>query len=274
LARTEEEVYRSLGLDPIPPEIREGQGEIETARQGRLPDLVREEDIRGLIHVHTTWSDGRASLEQMVEAARDRGYEYIGICDHSRSAFYARGLDVDRLREQREEIEAIAPSYPEIRILHGCEVDIRADGSLDYPDDILRWLDFTVASIHSGLDMAEEDQMRRVLRALENPHVTMLGHPSARLLLSREPIRISLPSIVEVAAKRGVALEINANPRRLDLDWRLLRAAKSAGARFSINPDAHSIRGISDITYGVGIARKGYLEKDDLVNAKSVEGFL
>ena len=269
----EEDIYAALGLRYVPPELREDAGEFEAAIHGGFPELVEEKDLRGLLHVHSTWSDGRATLEEMVRGAVEWGFSYIGISDHSQAAFYARGLDPDRLEKQREEIESIRGKYPGIEILQGSEVDILPDGSLDFPDEVLARLDFVVASIHSSLGQPEDEMTQRVIRALQSPHVTILGHPTARLLLQREPIRISLPPVLEEAAKRGVAVEINANPRRLDLDWRVLRAAKAAGTMLSINPDAHSRQGIWDVRYGVGIARKGWLEKGDILNTRTVEEF-
>lgn len=271
---TEEEIYEALGLAFIPPELREDAGEIQAAATGTLPDLIQDGDVLGLLHVHTTWSDGMASLEEMVREARDRGYRYIGISDHSQAAFYARGLDPGRLAEQHREIEAVAPRYPEISILKGTEADILPDGRIDFSDEVLSSLDYVVASIHSSLEMSEEAQTERVIRALQNPHVTTLGHPSARLLLAREPIRMNVSRVVREAAKRGVAIEINANPRRLDLDWRLIRAARDGGVKFSINPDAHSIESIGHVPYGVGIARKGWLGKKDVINTRPCKEFL
>ncbi|MCZ6602639.1 MAG: DNA polymerase/3'-5' exonuclease PolX [Planctomycetota bacterium] len=270
----EDDIYRALDLRPIPPELREDSGEIEAAGSGGLPDLIERDDLRGVLHVHTTWSDGRATLEEMVREAERAGFEYVGISDHSQAAFYARGLDPERLRQQKEEIDDIATKVPGITILQGSEVDILPDGRLDFPDEVLATLDYVVASIHSNLEMPEDQMTERVLRALQNPHLTVLGHPSARLLLAREPIRMVLPRVFREAAERGVAIEINANPRRLDLDWRLLRAAKKAGARFSINPDAHSTEAIGDVRYGVGIARKGWIAKEDVINTKPLKEFL
>ncbi len=275
--RDEHEFFAALGLAFIPPELRENLGEIEAAEAGSLPVLVEEANIRGVFHVHTTYSDGAATLEQMVRGCRDAGYEYIGISDHSQSAFYAGGLKAEDLERQREEILELREKYPELAIFCGVESDIRADGSLDYPDQVLEKLDFVIASVHSGLKMERSKMTERLLRALANPFVTMLGHPTNRLLLGRDSSPLELDQVFESAAKNEVILELNANPARLDLDWRYLKKVRDLGIAVSINPDAHEVNGFSDTAFGVAIARKGWLEKKDVFNTLSrteVEAYL
>jgi DNA polymerase (family X) len=275
--RDEHEFFAALGLAFIPPELRENRGEIEAAEKGSLPALVEEIDIRGVFHVHTTYSDGAATLEEMVLGCRDAGYEYIGISDHSQSAFYAGGLKAEDLDRQREEILELREKYSELAIFCGVESDIRADGSLDYPDQVLEKLDFVIASVHSGLKMERIKMTERLVRALANPFVTMLGHPTNRLLLGRDSSPLELEQIFEAAAKNGVILELNANPARLDLDWRYLKKVRDLGIPISINPDAHEVNGFSDTAFGVAIARKGWLEKKDVFNTLSraeVEAYL
>ncbi|MBI4115363.1 MAG: DNA polymerase/3'-5' exonuclease PolX [Candidatus Omnitrophica bacterium] len=264
--KDEEEIFKKLGFHYIPPELREGEGELESARKGELPELVKEKDIRGVFHVHSTYSDGVASLEEMIAAAQDLGFEYVGISDHSQSAKYARGLEPARLKEQRKEIDKLAKKYSKIRIFWGTESDILATGKLDYPDSILEEFDFVIGSIHSQFNLSEKEQTNRVLRAMDSKFLTFVGHPTGRLLLGREGYSIDLTKIIEGAKEKIVSIELNANPHRLDLDWRYCPYAKKKGVRLSINPDAHSVEGLRDVTYGVGIARKGWLEKKDVVN--------
>lgn len=269
--RDEAEIFRALGLAEIPPELREDMGEIEAAEKGELPRLVEESDLRGVFHVHTTWSDGRSSVAQMADAARARGWRYLGISDHSRSATYAGGLDREKLCRQHADIDAVRAARPDLRIFKGSEVDILPDGSLDYEDDILAGLDFVVASIHSKFTMTEEEATRRLIRAMENPHVTFLGHPTGRLLLGREGYPVNMHAVIEAAAHLGVAIEINSNPLRLDLDWRFGRFAREQGLKVGIFPDAHEVAGLADVRYGVGIARKAWMRKEDVVNTMDVD---
>jgi len=268
---SEEAVYAAAGLPYIPPELREGHGEIELAESGHLPVLIETGQIQGIFHNHTVWSDGAATLEQMVEAARSLGYRYIGISDHSQSAFYANGLKEDRIRAQHAEIDAVQKKFPDIRIFKGIEADILADGAMDYPDEILATFDFVIASVHSRFNLSEEDQTRRICRALANPFVTMLGHATGRLLLSRDAYRVDMKKVLDAAAERKKIVEINANPHRLDLDWRLCGYAKGKGVKFSVNPDAHSTEGLADVPFGVNVARKGGVTAADVVNTLPVE---
>jgi len=265
-ADSEEALYATLGLPFIEPELREGFGEIEAAEAGRLKPLVETRQIQGIFHNHTTYSDGSASLDDMVAAAKALGYRYIGISDHSQSAFYANGLKEDRIREQHAAIDALRDRTSEIAIFKGIEADILADGSMDYPDDVLARFDFVIASVHSRFNLPEEEQTARVIRALANPYVTMLGHPTGRLLLSREGYRIDMKRVIDGAKQYGKIVEINANPHRLDLDWRLCGYAKEQGVKVSINPDAHATEGLEDVPFGVNVARKGRLEPSDVIN--------
>ncbi len=267
----EEEIFAALGMDYIPPELREDMGEIEAALNHRLPGLVEKSDIRGIIHAHTTDSDGANSLEEMVEACRNLGMQYLGISDHSQSVYYANGLSVERLREQRRRIDELNAKYPDFRIFHGTECDILPDGSLDYPDDVLAELDFVIISVHQKLKMSEKEATERIVRAMANPHVTILGHPTGRLLLSREGYPLNYAELFAAAREYNVIIEINANPHRFDLDWRYVREAKEQGIMLSINPDAHSTAGLMDTFLGVGIARKGWLTAEDVLNAHSAD---
>src|SRR5213596_3024942 len=268
---TEEAIYAAAGLPFIPPELREGHGEIEPAESGRLPVLLEPGLIQGVFHTHTIYSDGSATLEQMVEATRSLGYRYIGISDHSQSAFYANGLKEDRIRAQHAEIAAVQKKFPDVRIFKGIEADILADGAMDYPDEVLATFDFVIASVHSRFNLSEEEQTRRICRALANPYVTMLGHATGRLLLSRDAYRVDMRSVIDAAAANGKLIEINASPHRLELDWRLCRYAKQQGVKFSINPDAHSPEALATVPLGVNVARKGGLSAGDIINILPIE---
>lgn len=270
-AETEAGLYAALDLPFIEPEMREGLDEIDAAETGRLMPLVRAEEIQGIFHNHTTYSDGAASLEDMVEAAKTLGYRYIGISDHSQSAFYANGLKEDRIREQHAAIDALRKRVTGITIFKGIEADILPDGSMDYPDDVLARFDFVIGSVHSRFNLSEAEQTGRVIKALANPHVTMLGHPTGRLLLSRDGYRIDMKRVIDAAKAHGKIVEVNANPHRLDLDWRLCRYAKAVGVKVSINPDAHATEGLEDVPYGVNVARKGGLGPADVVNTLGAE---
>ncbi len=267
----EAQLFERLGLAYIPPELREDNGEIEAAEAGELPRLVEEDDIRGVFHCHSTWSDGRASLRAMAEAARELGLEYFGTGDHSRSAAYAGGLSIERLREQRVEVDALNREMAPFVIFHGVESDILSDGSLDYPDEVLAELDYVVASVHSQFTMSEAQMTERIVRAISNPYTTMLGHPTGRLLLMRDGYPVDLGAVIDAAAEHDVAIEINAHPRRLDLDWRWVRRAREAGVTIVVNPDAHEPGEIAAFRYGVGVARKGWLEKQHVLNTRTAD---
>jgi len=265
-SREEADIYRRLRLPLIPPELREGRGEIEAGRQNLLPRLITPEDIRGCFHVHSYYSDGVNSLEELIMGAKQRGWSYLGLSDHSQSAFYAGGLKVPDLERQREEVEARRREHPDFTLFWGVESDILSDGSLDYPGETLQGFDFVIASIHSQFSLKREAMTERILTALANPCCTMLGHASGRLLLAREPYAHDLEAILKFAGAHQVIMEINASPYRLDLDWRWLRRAKELGILISINPDAHSLEGLDDVNYGVTAARKGWLAPEDVLN--------
>lgn len=266
LCPTEEEVYGALGLPWIPPELREDRGEVQAAQAGTLPKLVQQKDIRGDLHVHTDWSDAAATLEEMAAAARKLGYEYLVISDHTQSLGVANGLTVSRLREQRAEIARLNKGFSEFRLLQGAEVEIRADGSLDYPDDVLEELDVVIASVHSALRQDQETITNRVVRAMRNPHVSVLGHPSGRLLGQREATHVDLDRLLQVAAETSTILEVNATPNRLDLDDVHIRQAIQLGVGLAINSDAHSVGGLDAMGYGVAAARRGWAEARNIVN--------
>jgi DNA polymerase (family X) len=267
----EEEIYRTLNLDLIPPELREDRGEIEAAENHTLPVLVEERDIQGAFHFHTHLSDGTPTLFQWVQAADQAGLKYLGISDHSQSAAYAGGLKPDQLKKQRAEIAALNQKQKKVHLFWGIESDILPDGSLDYSDEELAGFDFVIASVHSRFNMTETEMTRRIIRAIENPYTAMLGHPTGRLLLARDPYPVDMNQVLEAAARNGVIIELNANPHRLDLDWRLMKKAKELGIKIAINPDAHHLDGLGDISYGVGIARKGWLSKEDVINCQDVD---
>ena len=267
--KDESDIFKTFGLRYVPPELRENMGEIEAAKKGKIPDLIEERDIKGIFHVHSTYSDGVAPLEGMIRRAQGLGYEYVGISDHSKTAVYANGLSEERVKKQHAEIERLQKKF-KIRIFRGTESDILGDGSLDYADRVLASFDFVIGSIHSRFNMPEPEMTKRVLRAMAHPAMTILGHPTGRLLLGRAGFSIDYEAVFEAAQKYGVAIELNANPQRLDLDWRVCKEARLKGIRLSINPDAHSLDGLEDVTYGVGIARKGWLEKKDVLNTMSV----
>jgi len=268
--RSEEEIYRALGLPYIAPELREDTGEIEAAEHGALPLLVGLEDIQGTFHVHTDFSDGIETLEKMVQAARQLGFSYVGISDHSKTAYYARGLKYDAILRQWEMIDRINEENKPFHIFRGIESDILPDGNLDYDDSILDGFDFVIASVHSGFTMKKDDMERRILKAMENPYTTMLGHPTGRLLLSRDGYQVDMMNIIDGAAWNHVVLELNASPYRLDIDWRYLRYARERGVMISINPDAHAAAGLNDVFFGVNIARKGWQENKDVLNTRGV----
>ena len=264
-------LFAALDLAYIPPELRENQGEVEAAAADTLPELVTAADIRGLLHVHSTYSDGADSLESMARAVQERGFEYMGIADHSQAAAYAGGLRVEEVQRQWEEIDRLNEELAPFRIFKGIESDILADGSLDYDDDLLAQFDFVVASVHSQFNLSRDAMTARIVRAIEHPAATIVGHPTGRLLRDREGYAVDIDSIIEAAARCGVALEINAHPSRLDLDWRHVKKARDRGVQIAVNTDAHSIGGLDHLGYGIGIARKGWLRAADIPNALSRE---
>lgn len=270
VCETEEEIFQALGLHYIPPELRENTGEIEYAQNSEIPELLKFEDIRGVFHVHTHYSDGVPGIREWVEFCIEQGYEYLGITDHSKSAFYANGLESDRLREQWNEIAKVREEFPEFTLFQGIESDILPDGSLDYDEEILAKFDFVIASVHSNFNLTPEKQTDRLIKAVQNKYTTFLGHPTGRLLLARDEYTMDLQAVIEAAGETGTFIEINANPRRLDLDWRFGKFAQEHGIKTSINPDAHSLDMLDDIRYGVGIARKGWFTKENVVNAQDV----
>jgi len=269
--RSEQEVFAALGLAWVPPELRENTGELEAAETGVMPSLVEMKDIRGIFHIHTTASDGASTLEALVAAAKRMGLEYIGITDHSESAFYAGGLTPEDVRKQHRAIDALNRRDPAFRIFKGIEADILPDGRLDYDEATLGSFDFVIAAVHSHFGMSGEEMTRRILRALENRRTTILAHPTGRLLLAREPYALDLERIIDAAAALGKVIELNANPHRLDLDWRHCKYAKRQGARIAVNPDAHHVEGLADMRYGLSIARKGWLEAPDIINSMGLE---
>ncbi len=272
--KDEKQIYEVFNMDFIPPELRENTGELDAAVKGALPELVRDKDLKGIIHVHTTSSDGHNTLEDYVVSCIQRGYSYLGVSDHSVSAFYAGGLKTDDIKRQHEEIDRLNEKFETFKIYKGIEADILPDGSVDYGESILSRFDFVIASVHSSFNMDARDMTNRIIKALRNRRVNILGHPTGRLLLMREQYRIDLDSIICAAAEEGVAIEINANPYRLDLDWRYCRKAKEAGCSFVICPDAHSTEGINDVEYGINTARKGWLAAADILNSQSAGEFL
>jgi DNA polymerase (family 10) len=267
----EADLFRALGLAYIPPEMREDQGEFKLAEAGETPKLVALEDLTGTFHCHSDWSDGGATLAEMAEAARALGLQYLGIADHSRAAAYAGGLSVDRVRQQWEEIDRLNESFGgSFRIFKGTECDVLTDGSLDFPDEILAGFDYVVASVHSNFSLDCDAMTRRIVRAVENPRLTMLGHPTGRLLLARDGYAVDLDAVIDAAARSGAMIEINADPHRLDLDWIHARKAAARGIPIVINPDAHSTRGLLNLDYGVGVARKAGLTAGQVFNTSSL----
>ena len=274
LCPREEDVYHTLGLEWIPPELRENRGEIEAAGRGQLPKLVELGDIQGDLHVHTNWSDGAASLEEMARAARARGYRYLVISDHTKSLGVARGLTPERLRQQRAEIERLNATFSDFRVLQGAEVEIKADGSLDFPDEVLAELDVVIASVHSGLRQERERITARLISAMRNPHVDIIGHPSGRILGQREASAVDMDELLRVAAETGTCLEVNAQPDRLDLDDVHIRRAIEMGVKLAINTDAHGVGGLEVMRYGVATARRGWAEAKDVINTRPLEELL
>ena len=267
---SEEEVYKKAGFRWIPEELREGFFEFDWAKDEEKA-LLEEKDLKGILHNHSTYSDGKHTLRQMAEHCKSLGYEYLGISDHSRTASYAGGLDIEKVQKQQREIDELNQELAPFKIFKGIESDILTDGSLDYPEDVLESFDFIVSSIHSGLSMDRKKATARLLKAIENPHTTILGHPTGRLLLRREGYPIDHKVIIDACAANGVVIEINANPWRLDLDWRWIHYALEQGVMLSVNPDAHAMEGYADMRYGVLVGRKGGLTADMTFNALNLE---
>lgn len=266
--------YRALGLAEIPPELREGGDEVARAARRELPRLVEPADLVGLVHCHSTWSDGTLGIAELAAACRDAGYEYLGLSDHSRSAAYAGGLGVDEVRRQWDEIDALNAKLTGFRVLKGIESDILGDGELDYDEATLAGFDFVIGSIHSRLGLSEAEMTARILRAMANPFLTVLGHPTGRLLLERNPYPLDLDRIFTAAAAGGIAIEINGHPHRLDLDWRLVRRASEQGVTLCVGADAHARAELENQRFAVGMARKGGLQKAQVLNTRPVDQFL
>ncbi|MEX2583861.1 MAG: DNA polymerase/3'-5' exonuclease PolX [Gemmatimonadota bacterium] len=274
--KREAELYELLGLEYIPPELREGLGEVERAAAGEIPRLLELDDLQGAFHCHTTASDGKATLEEMAEAARERGWKYLGIADHSRAAAYAGGLTIGQVREQHAAVDALNAGYVKkqgspFRVFKGIESDILPDGSLDYPDDVLREFDYVVGSVHSSFGMPGDEMTKRVVRAVRHPSLTILGHMTGRLLLTRDGYSIDVSAVLEAAADAGAVIEINANPHRLDLDWRHVREAARMGILIAVNPDAHSVKALDHVAFGIHMARKAGLEPRQVINTWDLE---
>lgn len=272
--KTEEDIFAALGLPYIPPEMREDTGEIEAGEEKAIPALITDSDIRGVFHNHTTYSDGTASLEEMALATKQLGYEYFGVGDHSQSLTIARGLPPGAVRKQWAEIDRVNAKLTGVQIIKGTEVDILEDGSLDYNDELLAGFDYVVASVHSHFNMTEDEMTTRVCKALSHPATTMLGHATGRLLLKREGYKINLHEVLKCAAKHGKMIEINAQPSRLDLDWRYVKQAKAMGIPIVINPDAHTTSELALVQYGIHVARRGWLTKDDVFNTRSLSSVM
>jgi DNA polymerase (family 10) len=269
--RNEHEIFAALDLQEIPPELREGRGEIEAAAEHRIPRLIEWTQLRGTFHCHTNWSDGRNTLVEMAAEARDLGLTYLGIADHSRSSVIANGLSEERLADQIEVIRKLNLDLDEFHVFAGSEVDILKDGSLDYGDDVLRHLDYVVASVHNVLGQDEETMTARLIRAMESEYVTMLGHPSGRRLLQREASRVNFDKIIDCAARTGTWIELNCSASRMDMDWRWWREARDRGVKCVINPDAHRVAQFSMLRHGVTAARKGWLRREDVMNTRTLD---
>jgi DNA polymerase (family 10) len=271
VCQSESDIYKALDLDYIAPELRENNGEIEAAEKHDLPNLIELKDIKGIFHVHTMYSDGSNSIEEMVQEARAMGLSYIGISDHSRSAFYARGLSRDEIMRQLEEIDILNDKYQDFKIFKGIESDILPDGALDYEDEVLELFDFVIASVHSSFNLDKDKMTNRIINAIKNKHTTILGHPTGRILLARKEYELDIYAVMDAAAEYDKVIEINSDPHRLDLDWRYLKYAKEKGVRLAINPDAHAVQGLHNIKCGVDIARKGWLECQNVINAMPLQ---
>jgi DNA polymerase (family 10) len=270
----EAEVYRALGLPLIPAELREGQGEVEAAARGALPTLVERSDLQGFLHCHTNYSDGTSTVAEWAEACQAAGYRYVGLTDHSQSAAYAGGLREEDIPRLHQEVDQANRRVTGLRVLKGVEADILQDGTLDYAPEVRAGFDFVIASVHSRFGMDEKQMTARVLKAMDDPQTAILGHPTGRLLLSRDPYPLDLNAVFDRAAQRGIAIEINADPQRLDLDWQSVRRAVAAGVTISLGADAHAVSAIANMELGVGVARKAWLTREQVLNVLPVEEFL
>jgi DNA polymerase (family 10) len=269
--KDEEAIYKALDLHYIPPELRESMGEIEFARKSEIPRLVELSDLKGILHVHTTYSDGMASLEEMADGCRKLGFQYLGIADHSKTAAYAGGLTVEEVKKQHNEIDELNRKWRDFKLLKGIELEILAEGRVDYDDKILSSFDFVVAAVHSNFNLSEKEMTKRIIKAMENSYVDILAHPTGRLLLMRDGYQVNLGEVIDAAKDLGKVIELNAHPKRFDLDWRFCKVAKEKGVKISINPDAHSVDGLQLVKYGIGIARKGWIEKADVLNTLTLK---
>jgi DNA polymerase (family 10) len=269
----EESVYSNLSIQYCEPELREGLFELEKAKNNQLPKLIELTDLKGILHNHSTYSDGMNTLEEMAVYCKELGYQYLGICDHSKTASYAGGLKVETVLLQQQEIEKLNKQLFPFKIFKGIESDILGNGDLDYEEDILKTFDFIVASVHANLKMDEEKANARLIKAIENPYTTILGHPTGRLLLGRPGYPINHKKIIDACAANKVVIELNAHPYRLDIDWRWIPYCLEKGVMISINPDAHQLKGYQDMRYGTYVARKGLLTKDNCLNAMDLNTF-
>lgn len=270
----EEAIYAKAGLAYVPVELRENRGEIAAAESGTLPDLIELGDLRGILHCHSTYSDGSTSIAEMAEAARARGWSYLGISDHSQAASYAGGLNRDAVLRQHDEIDALNATLKGFRVLKGIEADILADGTVDYADDLLDRFEYVIGSIHSRFGMGQVEMTERILKAMTDPRLTIIGHPTGRLLLRREPFAVDMDAVMEMAAEQHIALELNCDPNRLDLDWRWLQLARQRGVTIEVGPDAHSPSELSFVDFGIQIGRKGWLEKGNVLNTRDAKDVL
>ena len=272
--KDEESIYVGAGLAWIPVELRENRGEIEAAEKGTLPDLIQLDDLRGILHCHSSYSDGSTTIAEMAAAARKRGWSYLGISDHSQAASYAGGLNREAVQRQHDEIDALNETLEGFRVLKGIEADILADGTVDYADELLDRFDYVIGSIHSRFGMGQAEMTDRILKAMNDPRLSIIGHPTGRLLLRREPFAVDMDAIMELAAEKGIALELNCDPNRLDLDWRWLQLARQRGVTIEVGPDAHSPAELSFVDFGIQIARKGWLEKANVLNTRNANDVL